>query len=359
MMSKQSRSIAVLLIAIGASLWPVRASSDDTPTPAVTLVAPTVEPSPVTVVIVSPEVPPTDLPTVTQEQSTPLPTIPPPAATEAPIPPTATARPETQPQPQTQTQPIVVPTPTATAIPVPAQPAPTPMEAPLPSPAQLRLNARLRWGRHVPASVRRWAFLIVPAAHIYHLSPNLIAAVMTMESGGDPLAWNSGSDARGLMQILHGPWDPRANIFEGARMLAGFLAQFGSLKLALAAYNAGPNAVIAYGGVPPYRETRDYVIIVRYLYDLFNHRKLSHQRKTEYRSSLKDLQRFADQRKKIPVLARIAEVHVPVAVDLTIACRNFSRSCGQPAPLPLFPSHDPFWPLGDAPDPLQKVEPLS
>src|SRR5205085_12059626 len=131
-------------------------------------------------------------------------------------------------------------------------------------------NALLRWGDRIPASVRRWAYIVVPTARRYHLDPNLIAAVMTMESDGDPLAWNSTSDARGLMQVLHGPWDPRANILEGTKMLAGFYEQFHDPILALAAYNAGPNAVLSYGGVPPYRETRDYVVVVSYLYDLYS-----------------------------------------------------------------------------------------
>jgi hypothetical protein len=99
------------------------------------------------------------------------------------------------------------------------------------------------------------------------------------------------------------------------------------------------------------------VIVVSYLYDLFNHHTLSQRRRAQYRSTLQDLQHFADQRKKVSVLARVAHVHV----HFTVGCRNFSRSCGaqpvQPATLPLFATHDPFWPLGDAPDPLQKVDP--
>ena len=49
-------------------------------------------------------------------------------------------------------------------------------------------------------------------------------------------------------------------------MLANFKREFGSWKLALAAYNAGPGTVIKYGGVPPYQETQDYVVMVPYLY---------------------------------------------------------------------------------------------
>lgn len=56
--------------------------------------------------------------------------------------------------------------------------------------------------------------------------------------------------------------DPMQNLDGGARYLLTQLEAFGSPMLALAAYNAGPQAVKKYGGVPPYRETRDYVIRV-------------------------------------------------------------------------------------------------
>lgn len=55
------------------------------------------------------------------------------------------------------------------------------------------------------------------------------------------------------------PWDPVQNIEGGARYLAAQYRRFGSWRLALAAYNAGPEAVTRHGGVPPYRETRTYI----------------------------------------------------------------------------------------------------
>lgn len=249
--------------------------------------------------------------------------------------------------------------PLVTVTPVPATATPVtsasqsqmPPDAPLPSPAQLRENARLRWGHGVPAAVRRWAFLIVPAAHRYRLSPGLIAAVMTMESGGDPLAY-SPADARGLMQVLHGPWDPRQNVFMGARMLAEYHTLFPDWTLTLAAYNAGPNAVSSYNGVPPFRETRDYVIVVTYLWDLYSHKHLSVTRQALYHSTLKDLQHFGKERKKVARLARIAHIH-----DERLLCSG--STCVSPKRSTLFATLDPFWPLSNGPDPLQHVDPYS
>jgi hypothetical protein len=175
---------------------------------------------------------------------------------------------------------------------------------------------------------------------------------MTMESNGDPTAW-SGADARGLMQILHGPWDPKQNVYLGARMLARLFAAYGDWSLALAAYNAGPGAVDAYGGVPPYRETRDYVIIVGYLWDLYSHHHLSLARRSLYRKSLRDLQLFSDQRKKVKRLAAIARV----PIDTADSCGR--QACQSIVSSSVFDSLDPFWPVAGSPDPLQHVDPYS
>ena len=320
---------------------PAAADTTSTPTPVVSSPEPTVA-------IASPEA--TDVlspPTITREQSTPIITSPP-LATEPPI--VATSGPPPSPTPLPRATHVPAPTPTA----VPTQAGGPPIYVPLPSPAELELNARLRWGDRVPASVKRWAYLIVPAAHKYGLDPNLMAAVMTLESSGDPLAWNPSSDARGLMQVLHGPWDPRENVFRGARILAKYYAEFHDLTLALAAYDAGPHAVLAYQGVPPYRETRDYVIVVRYLYDLFSHRTLTERRRAQYRSTLKDLQRFADARTKVLRLARIAGLSPG---DLVFLCQRLFGECGNVGSTPLIVTLDPFWPVGTAPDPLQRVDP--
>jgi hypothetical protein len=176
---------------------------------------------------------------------------------------------------------------------------------------------------------------------------------MTLESGGDPSAL-SPADAHGLMQVLHGPWDPSTNVFEGARLLADYYVEFGTWKLALAAYNAGPNAVTAFNGVPPYRETRDYVIVVTYLYDLYSHHSLSTRRELQYRKTLRDLRHFAKYRHKVPILAKIGNV----ADALSLLCLHYAENCATAPADRLFPTLDPFWPLGGSPDPLQRVEPL-
>jgi hypothetical protein len=333
----------LLLVAAGCTVArtvPVNAD-DATPPPATVLPTspPTLTAVP-TIVTQTPAPEPTFAPTPVREHATPI-------ATAIAEPPTPTLVATIEPS-LTPVVHVIRPRPTPTDLPVLGATT-TIISAPWPSPAQLEQNARLRWGKGIPSSVRRWAFLIVPAARKYHLDPNLIAAVMTMESNGDPLA-ESPADARGLMQILHGPWDPRENVFTGARMLAELYDQFGDWSLTLAAYNAGPAAVTAYGGVPPLRETRDYVIIVTYLWDLYSHHHLSVHRRALYRSTLKDLQHFADQRKKINKLARAA--HIPKLPFDPCA----PRACTAADQTPLVQQSDPFWPAADVPDPLQHVD---
>lgn len=95
---------------------------------------------------------------------------------------------------------------------------------------------------------------------------DLFARLVQQESGWNPSA-RSNKGAIGLAQLMPGtarllgvnPHDPRQNLEGGARYLRQQYEEFGSWKLALAAYNAGPGAVQRYGGVPPYTETRNYV----------------------------------------------------------------------------------------------------
>jgi hypothetical protein len=232
-----------------------------------------------------------------------------------------------------------------------------------PTIAELRAAGRLPHSDRIPWAVRRWAYLILPTAHRTKIPATMIAAVMTVESGGDPLAWNPRSDARGLMQVLHGPWDPAKNIAIGASMLAAFRQEFGNWRLALAAYNAGPNAVLAAGGVPPFAETRDYVVIVRYLYDLYSHYPLSVARLAQYHRVLRDYQRRAPHLRHIaspqwlsthtPPLSFILENVGQLTNGLVCALQLCtSQNAGFAVVL-----HDPLWPLGGPPDPLPLVVP--
>jgi soluble lytic murein transglycosylase-like protein len=105
------------------------------------------------------------------------------------------------------------------------------------------------------------------AADKYGLPRRLVRSVMTAESALNPLAV-SPKGAVGLMQLMPStartlsanPYDPAQNVDAGARYLRDLLLQYnGGLWHALAAYNAGPGAVARYNGVPPYRETIDYI----------------------------------------------------------------------------------------------------
>jgi soluble lytic murein transglycosylase-like protein len=129
--------------------------------------------------------------------------------------------------------------------------------------------ASARLGAAVPDSVRRWESLILAATDRYKVDPNLIAALMMTESGGHENALSS-KGAVGLMQVIDGPWDPAENIRLGTAILADNLRRYGGrVDLALAGYNAGNGAVAKYGGIPPYRETRDHVFRVLLRYELY------------------------------------------------------------------------------------------
>jgi soluble lytic murein transglycosylase-like protein len=116
------------------------------------------------------------------------------------------------------------------------------------------------WG-----TVAQWVNAIAPR---YGVDPQLVLAVIRQESGFNPKA-HSHKQAQGLMQLIpataarfgvDNPWNPRENIRGGVAYLNWLLRRYhGDVALALAGYNAGENAVDQYGGIPPYRETRNYV----------------------------------------------------------------------------------------------------
>lgn len=109
----------------------------------------------------------------------------------------------------------------------------------------------------------------------YGLDSDFVKAVVKQESGFNEKA-TSKCGAMGLMQLMPGtakalnvadPYNARDNIEGGVKYLKGLMDRFdGDMKLALAAYNAGPNAVKKYNGIPPYNETQNYVRNIMSMY---------------------------------------------------------------------------------------------
>ncbi|MHA3978688.1 lytic transglycosylase domain-containing protein [Halovulum sp. GXIMD14794] len=107
------------------------------------------------------------------------------------------------------------------------------------------------------------------AAQRYGVPTDLFYKLVTQESGWNPRAV-SHKGAIGLAQLMPftarklgvDPHDPKQNLDGGARYLAEQYRRFRDWRLALAAYNAGPEAVQRYNGIPPYRETKNYVAVI-------------------------------------------------------------------------------------------------
>ncbi len=121
--------------------------------------------------------------------------------------------------------------------------------------------------------------LIVNTALKYDLEPSFIKAVIHVESAFDHLAVSK-AGAMGLMQLMPGTaaeyqlttntFRPRNNVEAGVRHMRDLMDKYnGNKRLSLAAYNAGAGAVKKYNGIPPFKETQNYVVKVMRLYGLY------------------------------------------------------------------------------------------
>lgn len=137
-------------------------------------------------------------------------------------------------------------------------------------------------------STKKYDHLILKAEQKFGVDFSLIKAVIKVESGFNPKAVSK-KGAKGLMQIMpmnykslsiSDPFDPEENIMGGTKYLNKMLQRYKKkLPMALAAYNAGPQAVDRYRQIPPYKETQNYVKKVMQLYSQYKKRSgfLSHR----------------------------------------------------------------------------------
>lgn len=177
-----------------------------------------------------------------------------------------------------------------------------PLPLPAPAPADSPASISVTFASAKPESAKSWStksgsaksgsakfgsakFVPAPALNqvvdsasaAYHLDPDLVNSVIHAESGFNSRAV-SPKGARGLMQLMPGTanqlgvndaFDPQANVTGGSRYLRELLERYNfDLVKALAAYNAGPERVEQYRGVPPFRETRAYVARIVHEYNL-------------------------------------------------------------------------------------------
>jgi len=118
------------------------------------------------------------------------------------------------------------------------------------------------------AFIKKYDSIIQQASERFGVKPSLIKAVINAESGFDQKA-TSDKGAQGLMQLMpktandmevKDPYEPEENIFGGVRYLSDLLGRYNNnMNLALAAYNAGPEMVEAYNGIPPFPETEIFI----------------------------------------------------------------------------------------------------
>ena len=146
------------------------------------------------------------------------------------------------------------------------------------TPVGLRVRGSGPSSRRRPPRVSRYDRLISRLGQSHEVPPALVKAVIAAESNFNPRAVSK-KGAQGLMQLMpqtarelgvENAFEPEQNVSGGTRYLRQMLTRYGDVSRALAAYNAGPEAVDRYRGIPPYQETQAYVDRVLTYYVTYN-----------------------------------------------------------------------------------------
>jgi soluble lytic murein transglycosylase-like protein len=187
------------------------------------------------------------------------------------------------------------------------------------------------------ARVEKFRSLIEQAAQRHRLDAALLAAVVHVESGGNPQAV-SPAGAQGLTQLIpataqrfgvNDPFDPAQSLDGAARYLRGLLGQFeGDVSKALAAYNAGEGNVKKYGGIPPFAETQAYVPAVLAAYDTY---RQSQPTSSGGASSLRqDLQRSTGDSTAVDSEGVLASTPSPLRLAWLLEAATFKPTRSRP-----------------------------
>lgn len=181
-----------------------------------------------------------------------------------------------------------------------------------------------------PKSTRDFDRIINHYAIKRGLSSPLLRAIIKTESNFNPMAV-SPKGATGLMQLMpetwqdygvRDPYDPQQNIAAGSAFFRDMLDQFKDVNFALAAYNAGPEAVIRYKGIPPYNETQQFVKVVNAYWD--HYRKQEKKERRQKGNNFRPKSAAAPKIKKIQVTNFQGKV-VRIIEGDTLAVRHDER----------------------------------